>query len=119
MKGLFIFSQEVKKDSVKENSLYEFIPYNYGPCSFEIYEDLRFLTHLGLLFPKFIEGQNWKYYSLSKKGKLLDKQIKIDIKAFKFLKEIKDFIIETPFSLLLKAIYKEYPKFAVNSIFKY
>jgi len=119
MKGLFIFSQEVKKEWLKPNSLYEFMPYNYGPCSFEIYKDLRILKALGLLLSNQVKHQNWNYYSLSKKGEILNKQIKIDSRAEKFLKEIKNFATKIQFYLLLRAIYREYPDYATNSVFKH
>jgi len=39
MKGLFFIKQELElKD------FYEFEPYLYGPCSFEVYRDLEILT---------------------------------------------------------------------------
>jgi hypothetical protein len=39
MKGLFLIKQELElKD------FYEFEPYLYGPCSFEVYRDLEILT---------------------------------------------------------------------------
>jgi len=118
MKGLFIFSQEAKKDWLK-NGFYEFVPYNFGPCSFEIYSDLRLLKKSGLLKVEFKEGQHWKYYSLTKKGKNVCNKIALDKEAYVFLEEIKNFVVKTPFSLLLKAIYKKYPDYAINSIFKY
>lgn len=119
MKGLFIFSQEVKNEWIDPDSLYEFIPYHFGPCSFEIYDDLHNLKALGYLVSQQIKGQNWDYYSLSKSGSKLNDQIMIDSKAEKFLKTIKEFVIKTPFYLLLRAIYKEYPDYAQKSVFKY
>jgi Fe2+ or Zn2+ uptake regulation protein len=39
MKGLFLIKQELKlKD------FYEFEPYHYSPCSFDVYRDLEILT---------------------------------------------------------------------------
>ena len=52
-KAFFIFEKEIKKEFLKDNDVnaqfYEFLPYNYGPYSDKIIEDLNIFISIGFI----------------------------------------------------------------------
>jgi len=105
MKSLFLYSQNKK---LKE--FYEFKPYLYGPCSFEVYHDLRILLAKGLIsaIPSLY---SWDFYTVTSHGeKILGKEKDIELEG------IKKFVVSKSFPELLKEIYSKYPEFSKNSI---
>jgi hypothetical protein len=119
-KGMFIFGQEAPKDWIPPTERYKFVPYNFGPCSFELYDDLSLLEVLGFLNSEIIPGKSWNYYSLTKKGKGIIPEIMKSFprEAYEFMIQIRQFLKKVTFEILLKAVYKAYPKYAEKSVFK-
>lgn len=107
MKALFLFAQTKKPDD-----FYKFKPYLYGPCSFEVYSDLKDLTSKGYIttYPSY---HNWSFYRITLFGK---KKIKKEGKLKKDLESIKKLVVSKSFLELLQYIYSKYPKFAKDSI---
>jgi hypothetical protein len=120
MKGLFVFVQETPLDWRKGGATYAFEPYNYGPCSFAIYDDLTVLNGLGLLTTASPAGQDWNYYGLSERGIRLAKEIVStwDARAVAYMSELKTALSGMNFSTLLRAVYAKYPEYAKNSLFR-
>jgi len=121
MKGLFLYCMEAPKEWDPPNGKYEFKPYDYGPFSQQIYSDLRELISLGLINAKEVPGYNWSFYSLTTEGEKISKKISREKNpdAVEYLKEIREFVKSASFHNLLVAIYKDYPDFAVNSVFRF
>lgn len=115
MKGLFLFGMKFK-DKLKD--FYDYKPYLYGPCSFEIYNDLLDLQLKGLLDEYPPPLSRWSYYRLTEKGQekasTLIKDIQPELLAQ--LEAIKIKVTSLSFLELLREIYKEYPKYAQNSV---
>ena len=66
---MFIFAQE---SGVSDDESYEFVPYNWGPCSFEIYEDMDSLIDDGLV-ERFPTGRGLGMDTLTRgEGERLD-----------------------------------------------
>lgn len=107
MKSLFLYSQKRKP-----KGFYEFVPYLYGPCSFDVYLDLRELVSKGLI-AEIPSHFSWNFYTITSNGEKILKDEKQDDD----LEDIKKFVLSKSFVDLLKYIYTEYPEFAVNSIF--
>ena len=107
MKSLFIYSKE---DRPKK--FYKFKPYLYGPCSLEVYSDLRKLISEGFI-TAYSSFYSWSFYRITTKGEKL--LIKLDFTDDK-LKEIKKTVLSKSFIGLVKDIYSKYPKFAKHSI---
>lgn len=107
MKSLFLYFQRRKPEG-----FYEFIPYLYGPCSFDVYLDLRELISKGLIteIPSYF---SWNFYAITTNGEKLLKDEKHDEE----LENIKKLVLSKSFVDLLKYIYTQYPEFAINSIF--
>jgi DNA-binding PadR family transcriptional regulator len=108
MKALFLYSQEEKPQS-----FYEFIPYLYGPCSFDVYSDLNLLESRGFIatYPTY---RGWNFYGITSEG---EKYSITDTIITQKLDETKKLIQSKSFIELLKYIYSKYPGFATNSIF--
>jgi hypothetical protein len=111
MKGLFLFGQEEKP-----KDFYEFSPYLYGPCSLDVYRDLRMLKDIGIIISQ-PSNFNWDFYKIAQAGKEIIQDEKGLKKYKEKLEETKKFIISKTFIELLKFIYSKYPEFADNSIF--
>ena len=117
-KSLFLL-KHMNPDAIN-NNFYNFIPYHYGPFCLNIYEDAN--------SPKFNEMINvnvnaierWNVYSITDKGtKYVDnlkKQIKPEL--YNYALKIVKWVKSKSFSQLISAIYKQFPEFKVNSVFK-
>lgn len=115
MKGMFLFAMD---GPVRPEEKYEFEPYSYGPCSFEIYRDLDNLEEDGHILSSALPGRTWPIYSMSTKGtsaaeKLFDL---VDSAAINVLEEIKLVVAPKPFLDLLKYVYKKFPEYAERSL---
>ncbi|MBT9145876.1 MAG: hypothetical protein DDT42_01753 [candidate division WS2 bacterium] len=111
MKSLFLIEKELKL------GLYEFQPYLYGPCSFEVYSDLEYLENK-IMISSLPTSVGWKYYGVTEEGKRIAKEVekRLDKKILKKLQEVKTTVVSKSFFELLKYIYEKYPEYAVASI---
>ncbi len=102
------------------NNFYNFIPYHYGPFCLQIYEDADFLKSKNLININTNIIGRWKIYSINDKGlkyvDILKKKIKPEV--YDYALEIVEWIKSKSFSQLISAIYKQFPEFKVNSVFK-
>jgi hypothetical protein len=115
MKGLFLFSQESDAD---KKLRYKFVPYSYGPCSFDIYGDLNTLVAQGLL-DRLVSGARWPEYRVTPLGQNKAEEAKASAHAtWKELAKYRRFVDERSFAALLREVYEKYPKYAKNSVFK-
>lgn len=108
MKSIFLYAQEEKP-----KDFYEFIPYLYGPCSFDVYTDLKLLESRGFIasYPTY---RGWSFFGITSEG---EKYLLSDTKIIQKLNEIKKMILSKSFIELLKYVYSKYPEFTQNSIF--
>jgi len=115
-KTLFKFAME---SQAPEGEKYQFMPYNWGPCSFEIYDDLAVMRNEGLI--EFIPtGQGWNLYHLTEAGSNLRTKLRKEASPIilEMLDKARNFVITRDFRTLLSDIYKEYPVYAVESMFR-
>ena len=115
-KTLFKFAME---SGIPKKERYEFIPYNWGPCSMEIYDDLGQLRDENLV--EFVpSGQGWNIYHLTKDGeeKAEDLRKSASAKMLKKFSSIRDYVVSRDFETLLSDIYNDYPEFAKESLFE-
>jgi uncharacterized protein YwgA len=112
MKSMFLLKQELKL-----SEFYEFKPYLYGPCSFEIYSDLLDLENKALIdtIPTL---SGWNYYRITKKGKDRAKELEknLDERIINKILDIKERVLSKSFIELLKYVYETYPEYAKNSV---
>ena len=114
-KAMFKFSKEAP---VPRMEAYQFVPYNWGPCSFDIYEDLRKLRN-----EKQIEsvptGSGWNLYQLTALGHQEADKIRAtaDENLVNHLDETRTWVASRNFAQLLRDVYEQYPDYATESIF--
>lgn len=125
-KMVFVVQQELaESDDLREDQLYEFFAYDYGPFSKELAEDIDRMIDDGLLDEEDIEYDdegNIKYlYTLESQGR---STVKREIAA----REV-DEVIETARRIkrrfneelslpeVIDEVYAEYPEYAENSIY--
>jgi len=99
---------------------FEFEPYLYGPCSFEVYSVLTDLQAEGLIIQPPHPVPQWVNYYLTEKGK---KEVETTTKTvspatLELIEKVAEETSRLDFSELLRKVYAEAPDFAVNSMFR-
>ena len=117
-KGLFLFAMEA---GAPEDERYEFTPYNYGPCSMEIYGDVRALADDGLLSESPAPATGYSLHSLTPKGVEAADRLKAGANPglLQGLAKAKTFVTERYFQQLLRDVYSKYPTYAKNSLWQH
>ena len=117
-KALFLLGQTVPR--INQAEFYEFKAYNYGPYSKEIYLDAEILAVDGYVGLYTIQGQTWINYKSTETGIKKAKELRseLDNSIIKYIDNIVRWIQRLTFRQLLAYIYKQYPKYAKNSMFK-
>lgn len=113
-KLLFLVDRETKA------ALYRFYPFEYGPFSFDLNDDIRDLTYWGYLNEepeKFKDKIRYKY-TLTEKGEkeikkiLRSSEYKHLHKFYKKIEEIKARYYDYPLPELLREVCCKYPEYA-------
>ncbi len=99
---------------------FEFVPYLYGPCSFEVYSILDRLQAEGYIVQPPHPMPQWVNYYLTEKARreadVIAKTGPLEI--VRFIEEVAKEVSQLDFSELLRKVYAEAPDFAANSIFR-
>lgn len=117
MKTLFLLWHRMGRNVP---NYFEFIPYLYGPCSFEVYSTLKTLESDGFIVQPPHPFPRWVNYYLTERGKReVEKvSIKAPSETFEIIKAVAKEVSKLNFYELLRKVYDEAPDFARNSIFK-
>lgn len=120
MKGMFVLSKEAPIQWLPADERYQFEPYHYGPCAFDIYGDLDALIAEGFVSFAELPGASWKKYTVTASGAeaALAEASRMNPGLVQYINSVRDFVCSLSFSGLLKAIYQKYPEYAVNSVFQ-
>ena len=115
-KSLFLLGQHLPNEV--GDSYYQFFPYNWGPCSFQIYDDLDVLRVAGYI-ETVPTGRGWSIYRQSDKGHALADSLRESAPDHLTadLISIREWVTSRDFSTLLRDVYEKYPKYATNSMF--
>jgi uncharacterized protein YwgA len=116
-KALFLFGKQMP--NAVTSGFYDFLPYNYGPFSKEIYSDMECLRDKGLVEELAKPDQNFPEYAISTAGAGQAVQLRreLPVSATQYLDKLVKWVESQSFQNLLHAVYKAYPDFAVNSVF--
>jgi uncharacterized protein YwgA len=117
-KGMFLFAED---EATRPDEAYDFVPYDYGPMSTQIYRDLDFLAEGGLIAATPVEGQTWSRYSATEKGLTAAKEMlgeEPSQTAARLLYEIKTDVSSRTYQQVLEDVYDRYPEFASKSVFR-
>ena len=117
MKSLFLIERNAKK---KIQGYFQFEPYLYGPCSLDVYSELRNLLAHGFIVQPPQPMQAWANYYLTEQGCIKAKEIseKINSENINLIDKTVDEIKNLGFFELLKKVYSEAPEFTTNSVLK-
>jgi hypothetical protein len=115
MKALFLIWQRSNRN-IKD--FYEFVPYMYGPCSFNLYRDLDAAENQRLLVQAPHPVSRWAPYFLTATGKAIADSAasKVDSKTMGLIGSIAEEVQSLPFFELLRRVYAEAPEFAIKSV---
>ena len=114
-KTMFKFAKE---SGAPGDELYDFKPYNWGPCGFEIYDDIAVLRKEGLV-ETVRSGRGWSMYRLTEEGRENAEQIRSESNRdhIQHLDATREWVIRRNFEQLLRDVYKDYPDYATESLF--
>lgn len=113
-KTMFKFAME---SGASESEIYDFAPYIWGPCSFDIYDDLSTLRAAGHV-ETARSGRGWNSYKLTAAGRTRVEQLRknSDDGHLRYLDETRDWVLSRKFEDLLRDVYKDYPDYATQSM---
>jgi uncharacterized protein YwgA len=112
MNGLFLMSKEL--EFFKES--YEFVPYLYGPISFDVYSDLAKLIYKGLVVDDKTKEPQAGYYYLTNEGRKKAESLfnSLSPEVQENIKKIKSLTNQKPLTRLLKYIHSKYPQYCIE-----
>ena len=153
IKMLFLFKKEALQHfcqgtEISVENFYEFFPWNFGPFSSQVYDDLMFFILRGFIessaahqdslpeseeewekwldesgtseIPQEIDPYEEETFALTEMGMRFTKQIydSLSQSQQKLLKEFKARLSVAPLRAILRYVYKTYPKEIANSTIK-
>jgi len=116
-KSLFLLGQE--RASFVPN-FYRFEAYNWGPFDKAIFEDAEKLEREGLIRIIRFQDRTWKEYLPTEEGTRKARELATVAppKAVEYLRLALEWTRSLSFPELLSEIYKQYPSFKANSLFR-
>lgn len=102
------------------SDFYDFYPYNYGPFTEEVYDDVDVLVDEGMIAKVLKSGESWFRYVVTPKGRDRIQEIikESSDELNKYAIETVKWVCSLSFSELLRAIYAKYPDYKINSVFQ-
>lgn len=114
-KAMFLLSQRGPA-----RGLYAFRPYNWGPFSRAVYDDLDSLQEQGLLEARSVPGRSWRMFRTTAAGDERAAQIarRLEPQHIEWLARTREFVTQRSFVRLLHDIYREYPQYSGRSLLR-
>ncbi|HET6910690.1 MAG TPA: hypothetical protein VFH54_15270 [Mycobacteriales bacterium] len=96
---------------------YEYRPYNWGPYSAQLNEDLSNWQRRGFMVLSYAGGTPYGRYTLTRHGVTLADSTwnDIDSRTTDLLTEVRSWVTSKDFNSLLREVYEEFPDFATQS----
>lgn len=117
-KSLFLIGMKAA-ESVSDD-FYDFVPFDYGPFSAQIYSDASDLEREGLAFIDNPYDRGWRRYGATEAGKERAAELfeKMDDNVAAVIHETVSWVRRQSFASLVRTVHEQYPEYSVNSIFK-
>ena len=115
MKALFLIWHRSGRDL---KGFFEFVPYMYGPCSFELYDVLESAGRERLISQAPHPVPQWARYFLTARGASAAESVArgIDRSFLTKIQSIAEEVESLGFYRLLQQVYQEAPDFALESV---
>ncbi len=115
-KSLFLLHHAMPKET---KDFYHFVAYNYGPFDIGIYHDADLLKKEGYVETHSAQSAGRKY-NITSSGKKRAKELheQVTEEATKYLKQLIDWMLPLSFQELVSSVYKEFPEYKKNSVFR-
>ncbi len=113
MKEAFLLKKELG-----EQFRYNFIPYDFGPCSFQIYEDLNNLIKEGII--KEERNNNFSVYSIADSYEKIVASfiVSLDPKIRNSIMNVKKEFNRLSYYSIIAYVYEKYPNWTRASKFR-
>jgi uncharacterized protein len=120
--SLFLLAHDAEL-GLDPDEAYEFVPYNYGPMSKQVYADLDELETAGFIRRMTVEGQTWTLLRASPQGltaatHLVEELRTEDVPIARRLFEIKQLVARMTFGDLVEYVSDRYPDYESQSLFR-
>ena len=119
-KLLFLAQKHLEEQGEEPENSYEFVAYDYGPFSKEIYDDVDELEHRGLIeeTPKEMDDGVIAYdFKLTEKGhQFIEENSLAESEVLEALEKQKQEYWDTELQELIDDVYTEYPEYAEESV---
>jgi len=117
-KSLFLLGRKRKKYVGAD--FYEFEPHNYGPFSKDIYTDADLLGAAGYVTKERQPGKSWSVFRPTDAGGAVARKLRPSVpkEALSYLVEAVPWVKGQSFYDLVQTIYKHYPEYRANSVFR-
>lgn len=114
-KQFFVFVKEVKKEL---DAIFNFVPYDYGPYSFILQEDVEELVSKDYI--KVINNGDRKDYFLTEKGREKAEECKKSVpdKTLQTISNLRKEATQLGYSGILRYVYTKYPEYTSASKIK-
>lgn len=115
-KAIFLLTQ---RGPAEWKPLYNYQPYNWGPYSSALANDVRHLVEAGEMTVEPVKGSSYGTYRTTDAG---DAQVApiwngLPEEHKQFVRNVRRYVTSKSFNKLLREVYAAYPEFAVKSQF--
>lgn len=99
--------------------LYRYKPYNWGPYSPQLADDMDKLVQRGLVEVEQVPGSRYPKYQATTEGDVLASEVWSAMQPAErnFIRSVRSYVTGRSFTQLLREVYAEYPEFATASYF--
>lgn len=117
-KALFLLSENLSQKDLGTSRFYDFQAYDYGPFDGSIYSDAGTLALEGMV--EIDLAPYYREYRVTEQGQKRAQELRSEISpyAVQYLEKVVRWVQSMSFNDLIEAIYRAYPKMAVNSVFR-
>lgn len=117
-KSLFLIGQRGRQHVGAD--FYNFVPHNYGPFSHAVYSDADRLAADGFISKERRDGNTFASFAITPLGKVLANELRLRLAegGDQFLDQTVAWVKSLGFRDLVQSIYKHYPEYRVNSVFR-
>ncbi len=116
-KSLFLLGEKRKQEV---GPFYEFEPHNYGPFSKDIYAHATALVDNGYLTKEKQPSYSWSIIRITEQGRRAARTLRREApeEALAYLERAVDWVKGQSFYDLVRSIYRHFPEYRTNSIFR-